>query len=119
MRGDGFLVEEVDVAANDMADKLAKEAVLAHSVPLKIRREVKQHANLVVANAKWIARATLIASDQPGQPGRDTEASRARAAKAAAERRKLKVTANHTRSLKRGAVEARPRHQGGHELERR
>ena len=86
-----------------MADKVAKAAVLAHRVPLHIRRSVKQHADLMVANAKWIARATLIVNDQPGQPARDTEASRAGAAKAAAERRKLNITANHNRS----AVEAR------------
>jgi len=117
-RGDGFLVEEIDVLANDMADGMAKAAVLAHRVPAHIRRNIKQHANLVTANARWIARATLIASDQPGQPARDTEASRARAAKAAAEKRKLKVTTNHNCSLKRGEIVARPSHQGGHILER-
>ena len=119
VRGDGFLVEEVDVAANDMADKLAKKAVLAHRVPLRIRREVKKHDGLVIANAKWIARATMIANDQPGQPSRDTEASRARAAQAAAEKRKLKLAMNHGESSKRGAITARPRKQGGHTLQRR
>jgi hypothetical protein len=97
---------------------MAKAAVLAHRVPAHSRRNIKQHANLVTANARWIARATLIASDQLGQPARDTEASRARAAKAAAEKRKLKVTTNHNCSLKRGEIVARPSHQGGHILER-
>lgn len=51
VRGDGFLLEEVDVEANDAADKLAKRAVEKHRVPLRIRAEINSHDELAAANA--------------------------------------------------------------------
>ena len=118
IRGEGFLVEEGDVIANDAADKLAKAAVEEHRVPIIIRNAIKEHDELVTDNAMWIARATAISSDQPGEPARDTEASKARAAQAAAERRKAKAAAAHFQPTKRGKETARPKSQGGHTLER-
>ena len=85
VRGDGILVEEVDVEANGEADRLAKRAVAAHRVPTAIRGEVRQHSELVADNAMWIARATAVANNHQGDPNRDTEASKTRAAQAAAE----------------------------------
>ena len=104
---------EIDVEANDAADRLAKRAVEKHRVPHMIRQEIREHDELVLDNAKWIARATAIASDQPGAPSRDTEASRARAAQAAAEKRKLKMARMHSEPKKRGMVVARRPDQGG------
>ena len=52
---------------------------------------VAAHDQLVAENAKWIARATVLANQQPSEPHRDTEASRERAAVAAAVKRKLKA----------------------------
>ena len=118
VRGDGFLVEEVDVEANDAADKLAKAAVEKHRVPKMVRAAIKEHDDLVMENAMWIARAAAIASNQPGDPARDTEASKAKAAQAAAEKKKAKAAAVHFQSKKRGKEAARPKDQGGHSLER-
>ena len=121
VRGDGFLVEEVDVMANDLADKLAKRAVEKHRVPKRIRYEIMKHDELVTENAMWIARATMLANDHPGDPLRDTEASKARAAQAAAEKKKAKAAAAavaHVESSRRGNVESRPSSKGGHTLER-
>ena len=95
VRGDGFLVQEVDVGANAEADRYAKLAVVEHRVPAAIRKQLKEHDELVTAKAKCIARASAIANDQPGKPNRDTEASRAKAAQAAAARLKLKLAQRH------------------------
>jgi len=81
--GDGFLVAELDIEANDAADILAKRSVDEHRVPLLIRTQVKDHEHLVTLNAMWLARATLMANDQTDEPHRDTEASRAKAMAAA------------------------------------
>ena len=108
VRGDGFLVEERDVEANGEADRLAKQAVAAHRVPKAIRDEVRQHSELVTDNAMWIARATALANNHQGDPARDTEASKAKAAQAAAEKRKAMLANAHHQPLKRGTVEARP-----------
>ena len=89
-RGDGFLLTEEDVACNEAADKLAKVAVEQHRVPYRIRKAIEAHDALTTQNAMWIARATLIANQQVGGPGRDTQASKAGAAEAAAEKRRLK-----------------------------
>ena len=62
VRGDGFLMTEVDVEANDVADKYAKRAVLAHRVPFRVREEIKAHDALTASNAMWLARATLLAN---------------------------------------------------------
>merc|ERR1712015_491943 len=80
VRGDGFLLEEIDVLMNDLADTYAKRAVEAHRVPFRIRRAIEDHDALTMHNAKWIARATVIANQQPSGPHRDTQASRAKAA---------------------------------------
>ena len=52
VRGDGFLVQEVDVGANGEADRYAKLAVLEHRLPEAIRRQLKEHDSLVASNAK-------------------------------------------------------------------
>ena len=78
---------------------MANDAVQEHRVPKVIRNAIKEHGELVRENAMWIARATAISGDQPGDPARDTEASRARAAQAAAERRKAKAAAAHSQPL--------------------
>ena len=87
IRGDGFLLTEIDVRANAEADTLAKRAVEQHRVPLLIRQQVKDYDELTTQNAMWIARATATANNQHDDPRRDTEASRAKAAAAAAARR--------------------------------
>lgn len=118
IRGDGFLVEEIDVEANDVADKLAKRAVEKHRAPKMIRNQISKQGELVTASAKWIARATAIANDQPGDPARDTEASKAKAAQAAAGNRKAKAAMAHIEPTRRGTKTARPWERGGHSIER-
>ena len=93
VRGDGFLLTEADVEGNDMADRYAKAAVDAHRVPYRTRQAIAAHDVLTTDNAIWIARATVIANQQPGDPGRDTQASRAKAAEAAATKRRAKAEA--------------------------
>ena len=73
---------------------------------------------MITENAVWIARATSLANDHPGDPQRDTEASKARVAQAAAEKKKAKAAMAHTQPTKRGNVTARPKHKGGHTLEK-
>ena len=80
VRGDGFLLTEVDVAGNAEADKLAKRAVEHHRVPFRIRQAIKAHYELVTASAMWVARASVLANQQSSDPQRDTQASRAKAA---------------------------------------
>ena len=94
IRGDGFLLKEIDVAANAEADKLAKRAVEEHRVPLLVRSEIKEHDDLTTLNAMWIARATATANGQDDDPRRDTEASKAKAAAAAAAKRHNNSQAN-------------------------
>ena len=62
MRGDGFLLTDADIKGNALADNYAKEAVDAHRVPLRIRKAIEAHDDLTTHNAKWIARATVIAN---------------------------------------------------------
>ena len=38
IRGDGFLLQSIDVLTNDVADRYAKRAVEAHRVPYRIRK---------------------------------------------------------------------------------
>lgn len=133
VRGDGFLLTETDVEFNDYADRLAKAAVEAHRVPYRIRQEIEAHNVLTTDNAKWIARATVLANQQPSDPTRDTQASKAKAAEAAARKRKLKRTTaeldppqlpGQTTSLPAipntngNKPKARSAHLGGHVLER-
>ena len=54
---------------------------------------IAAHDAFTIQNAMWIARATVLANQQPGDPGRDTQASRARAAEAAAAKRRTKAAA--------------------------
>ena len=85
---------ETGVEFNDMAaDRYAKAAVETHRVPYRIRMAVAAHDKLTTHNAMWIARATVIANQQPADPGRDTPASRAKAAEAAATKRRIKAAA--------------------------
>ena len=90
-RGDGFLLTLQDRESNDAADRHVKRGVEHHRVPFRIRMAVAAHDQLVADNAMWIARATVVANQQAVQPFRGTEASRERAAKAAAVKRKLKA----------------------------
>ena len=46
VRGDGFLMTELDVEKNDVADRYAKRAVTAHKVPFRIREQIKKHTTL-------------------------------------------------------------------------
>ena len=91
VRGDGFLLTEQDIEMNDAADKYAKRAVEQHRVPKLKRDQIKAHDEATRQNAMWIARATLLASDQQQPPHRDTEASREKALAAARLRRKNKA----------------------------
>ena len=93
VRGDGFLLTETNVAFNDAADRLAKAAVEAHRGPHRIRMAIEAHDALTTENAMWIARATVIANQQPGDPVRNTQASRAKAVEAAAAKRRTKAAA--------------------------
>jgi hypothetical protein len=126
VRGDGFLLTEIDVAANAEADKLAKQAVEHHRVPYRIRQEIKAHDDLVTANAMWIARAGVVANQQREDPFRDTQASRAKAAEAAAAKRQSKAQATaapptqwNPQTCKFTKVIARRPDQGGHLIRRR
>ena len=76
---------------NDAADRLAKAAVEAHRVPYRIRKEIEAHDLLTTQNAMWIASSTTLANQQNGDPSRDTQASPARVAAAAEEKRKPKM----------------------------
>ena len=104
VRGDGFLVTEVDVEANDVADRYAKRAVLAHRVHFRIREEIKSHDALTAINAMWVAWATLLANGRSSEPARDTQASRLKAAAAGAEKRKLAAARILSGTLYRGST---------------
>ena len=126
VRGDGFLLIEVDVAANAEADRLAKRAVEHHRVSYRTRQEVKAHDDLVTANAMWIARAGILANQQREDPARDTQASRAKAAAAAAARRQSKAQSTsacptqwNPQTRKFSKVIARHPKQGCHDIHRR
>ena len=125
VRGDGFLLTEVDVEANAEADRLAKRGVEEHRAPLLTRREIKEHDDLTTANAMWIARATLTANNQDDDPKRDTEASKAKAAAAAAKRHS-NYPANpgqhptyNPSTGKQCSTRVREPNKGGHTLARR
>ena len=127
VRGDGFLMTEVDVEANDVADKYAKRAVIAHRVPFRIREEIKAHDALTACNAMWLAQATLLANSRGTEPARDTQASRVKAAASAAEKRKIVAARVLSGTLykgispqtgKRTTVLPRSVAKGGHLLQR-
>ena len=126
VRGDGFLLTESDVAGNAEADKLAKRAVEHHRVPFRVRQEIKAHDELVTSNATWIARAGILANQQSGDPERDTQASRAKAAAAAAAKRQLDAQTKRARPTelnpqtgKRSTTRAKQPSDGCHVLQRR
>ena len=126
IRGDGFLLTESDVAGNAEADTLAKRAVEAHRVPKRVKAAIKAHNELVTDNAMWIARATVIANQQASDPFRDTQASKKKAAEAAAVKRKLKAEQKKISPItwnpqtgKRSTTKLRPTKDGGHVLHRR
>ena len=72
VRGDGFLLTELDIEMNDVADKHAKRAVEQHRVPYRKRAEIKAHDEATIQNAMWIARSPLLANEQEHPPHRDT-----------------------------------------------
>ena len=122
VRGDGFLLTESDVAGNAEADTLAKRAVEQHRVPFKVREAIKAHDELVTANAMWVARASILANQQPTDPERDTQASRSKAAAAMKRRHKaLQTKARPTdvnpQTGKRSTVIAKRPSDGGRSLE--
>ncbi len=53
IRGDGFLLTEIDVLANAEADLLAKRAVEQHRVTPLTRQQVKQYDEQTTTNAMW------------------------------------------------------------------
>ena len=123
VRGDGFLLIEADVAGNAEADKLAKRAVEHHRVHFRIRQAIRAHDELVTANAMWVARASILANQQTGDPQRDTQASRAKAAAAAAAKRHLRQHTEPARPTevnpqtgKRSTIITRKPSEGGHKL---
>ena len=81
---------------------------------------IAAHDQLVADNAMWIARATVLANQQTVQPFRDTEASRERAAKAAAVKRKLKADQLKTSQVESqtavASTKVREPRQGGHTI---
>ena len=83
----GTFLIVADQRANAFADKLAKEAVAEHRVPLHIRMRIKVVDELATATATWVATLTEAASNQKVAPHRDKQASR-RASLAAAARRR-------------------------------
>lgn len=127
VRGDAFLLTEIDVEFNVMADRFAKAAVDEHRPPYRIRMAIAAHDALTKQNAMWIARATVIANQQPQDPDKDTQASRARAAEAVAvERRKKAQAAAEAAATKTETTRATPAStsvvartplNGGHTLE--
>ena len=80
-------------SSNDMADRYAKAAVDEHRAPYRVRMAIAAHDALTTQNAMWIGPATVVAIQQPGDPSRDTQASRAKAAEAAAAKRRKKAEA--------------------------
>ncbi len=109
--GDGSRLTAVDRSANQGADLGAKLAVEAHRVALPIRRAYKAHDAKVTALAKWVGKVTYHANHRPREPHRDSEASRAAAAKAARRRAALR----DQRPARRCPV-LRPVSHGGHHL---
>ena len=67
-RGDGFLLTEIDIELNDVADKHAKQAVEKRRAPHRKRAGIQAHDEATVHNAMWIARATLLANEQVHPP---------------------------------------------------
>ena len=90
-----------------------------HRAPFRIRMALAAHDQLVADNAMWIARATVLANQQALQPFRDTEASRERAAKVAAAKRKQKAEQKTSQVESQTAVtstKVRDPKQGGHTI---
>ena len=96
-------------------------------MPFRIREEIKAYDALTASNAMWVARATLLANGRTSEPARDTQASRLKAAAAAADKRKLAAARIFNGTLYRGwnpqtgkrtTVLQRSAANGGHNLQR-
>ena len=86
----GELLTQMDVDANDKADKLAKQAVEEHRVSAIEVKNLKDAENDAWHKAKWIGRVTSLACNIEAFPFKDNEASRWKVDKAKCERRACK-----------------------------
>ena len=118
-KSDGTPLTQIDVEANDKADMLAKRGVEDHRVPYRIRREWERCLAEAKARARWIARATLEATNMQSFPFADSESSR-KAAEEAKKKRRDGIADGSIVPLPRGRnplTVARPPSLGGHLLE--
>ena len=76
------MVTDDELAANDLADSLAKRGVEHHRVMGSDVRRWNEAAEKVTRRAVWIGKATTRANDFAEFPFRDSEASTWRAAAA-------------------------------------
>ena len=65
-----------DRLGNELADRLAKQAVQQHRVPRSIREAVPRQEREVEEMAWWVGRVTLAANSWGPQSLRDSESSR-------------------------------------------
>ena len=73
--GNGQFLTARDRAGNDLADQLAKEAVAAHRVPLRVREAIAAQEKSVSDMAWWVARVTLAANAWGADKIRDSESA--------------------------------------------
>ena len=118
-KSDGSLVTKRDVEINDIADKLAKEAVEAHRVPAGEVRAWEAELQKVKVRAKWVGIVTHEANSSKVFPYTDSESARWRADAARRRREEAKkgIDGRRARKLKnkKPAISAE---DGGHKVVR-
>ena len=116
---DGTPLTEQDIETNGEADCLAKRGVEDHRVPYRVRKEWLRCMADTTSRAKWIARATKEANNQPEYPFSDSESSR-RAAEEAKKKRARDIVDGTILAKTKGrktTSSARPPALGGHTLD--
>ena len=95
--GNGALLTALDLAGNDLVDRLAKEAARADRLPRARCEEVRRLGEVLTAVATWIGQATELANQFPDphwagvgkrQCFRDSEGVSRRPAEISSQRRK-------------------------------
>jgi hypothetical protein len=108
---DGELLTETDIKGNDIADKLAKQAVKEHRVGRGDVETWVSHCVDARAMATWIARATHLGNNCDEFPYKDSAASRS---KAEAARHKREIEKLAKTKLPKEEKANIPRRQDGH-----
>jgi len=62
---DGSLLSYLDLAANDLVDRMAKTAANLDRVPGETRKSIRQLTGKVKAIARWIGQITVLSSQVP------------------------------------------------------